>query len=56
MLSDMAGQIYIYESSVSDAALMQAASVFNELDELSFVVGISNVTRSMRVKEDCSDE
>ena len=38
MLSDMAGQIYIYESSVSDAALMQAASVFNELDELSFMV------------------
>ncbi|MBQ6429415.1 MAG: hypothetical protein IJK11_02200 [Acidaminococcaceae bacterium] len=33
MLSDMAGQIYIYESSVSDAALIQAASVFKELDE-----------------------
>lgn len=38
MLAGMVGQIYIYEFSDRDAVLMQAASVFNELDELSFMV------------------
>ena len=38
MLAGMVGQIYIYEFSDRNAALMQAASVFNELDELSFMV------------------
>ena len=38
MLAGMVGQIYIYEFSDRNAVLMQAASVFNELDELSFVV------------------
>ncbi len=38
MLAGMVGQIYIYEFSARNAVLMQAASVFNELDELSFMV------------------
>lgn len=38
MLAGMVGQIYIYEFSDRNAVLMQAASVFNELDELSFEV------------------
>lgn len=38
MLAGMVGQIYIYEFSDRNDVLMQAASVFNELDELSFVV------------------
>ncbi len=38
MLAGMVGQIYIYEFSNRNAVLMQAASVFNELDELSFMV------------------
>lgn len=38
MLAGMVGQIYIYEFSDRNAVLMQAASVFNELDELSFMV------------------
>ena len=38
MLAGMVGQIYIYEFSDRNAVLMQAASVFNELDELTFVV------------------
>lgn len=38
MLAGMVVQIYIYEFSDRNAVLMQAASVFNELDELSFVV------------------
>jgi hypothetical protein len=38
MLAGMEGQIYIYEFSDRNAVLMQAASVFNELDELSFMV------------------
>ena len=38
MLAGIAGQIYIYEFSDRNAVLMQAASVFNELDELSFMV------------------
>ena len=41
MLAGMAGQIYIYEFSDRNAVLMQAASVFNELDELSFVVALA---------------
>ena len=41
MLAGMVGQIYIYEFSDRNAVLMQAASVFNELDELSFVVALS---------------
>ena len=36
MLAGMVGQIYIYEFSDRNAVLMQAASVFNELDELSW--------------------
>ena len=38
MLAGMVGQIYIYEFSDRNAVLMQAASAFNELDELSFMV------------------
>lgn len=38
MLAGMVGQIYIYEFSDRNAVLMQATSVFNELDELSFMV------------------
>ena len=38
MLAGMVGQTYIYEFSDRNAVLMQAASVFNELDELSFMV------------------
>ena len=38
MLAGMVGQIYIYEFSDRNAVLMQAASVFYELDELSFMV------------------
>ena len=41
MLAGMVGQIYIYEFSDRNAVLMQAASVFNELDELSFVVALA---------------
>ena len=41
MLAGMVGQIYIYEFSDRNAVLMQAASVFNEMDELSFVVALS---------------
>ena len=38
MLAGMAGQIYIYEVSDRNAALMQAAGVFKDLDEIAFVV------------------
>ena len=38
MLAGMAGQIYIYEFSDRNDVLMQAATVFMDLDELSFVV------------------
>jgi len=38
MIVGMAGQIYIYEVSDRNAALMQAASVFKDLDEIAFVV------------------
>ena len=38
MMAGMAGQIYIYEFSDRGAVLMQAATVFMDLDELSFVV------------------
>ena len=41
MLAGMVGQIYIYEFSDRNAVLMQAASVFNELDELSFMVALA---------------
>lgn len=41
MLAGMVGQIYIYEFSDRNAVLMQAASVFNELDELSFMVAFA---------------
>ena len=41
MLAGMVGQIYIYEFSDRNADLMQAASVFNELDELSFMVALA---------------
>ena len=42
MLAGMAGQIYIYEFSDRIAALMQAASVFKELDELSFMISFAS--------------
>ena len=38
MLAGMVGQIYIYEFSDRNDVLMQAATVFMDLDELSFVV------------------
>ena len=44
MLAGMVGQIYIYEFSDRNAVLMQAASVFNELDELSFMVVLAAVS------------
>ena len=43
MLAGMVGQIYIYEFSDRNAVLMQAASVFNEMDELSFVVAMVSI-------------
>lgn len=44
LLAGMAGQIYIYEFSDRNAALMQAASIFKELDELSFVISFGAAT------------
>ena len=41
MLAGMAGQIYIYEFSDRNDVLMQAATVFMDLDELSFVVALA---------------
>lgn len=41
MLAGMAGQIYIYEFSDRNDVLMQAACVFKELDELSFVISFA---------------
>ena len=41
MLAGMAGQIYIYEFSDRNDVLMQAATVFKDLDELSFVVAFA---------------
>ena len=38
MLAGIAGQIYIYEFSDRNDVLMQAATVFMDLDELSFLV------------------
>ena len=38
MIAGIAGQIYIYEISDRNAALMQAASVFKELDRIAFLV------------------
>ena len=38
MMAGMVGQIYIYEFSDRSAVLMQASTVFMDLDELSFVV------------------
>jgi hypothetical protein len=38
MMAGMAGQIFIYEFSDRNTVLMQAATVFKELDELSFLV------------------
>ena len=38
MLAGMAGQIYIYEFSDRNDVLMQAATVFMDLDGLSFLV------------------
>ena len=38
MLAGMAGQVYIYEFSDRNDVLMQAASVFKDLDELAFLV------------------
>ena len=41
MLAEMAGQIYIYEFSDRNDVLMQAATVFMDLDELSFLVAFA---------------
>lgn len=41
MLAGIAGQIYIYEFSDRNDVLMQAATVFMDLDELSFVVAFA---------------
>ncbi len=38
MLAGMAGQVYIYEVSDRSAVLLQAATVFRELDKLAFLV------------------
>ena len=38
MLAGIAGQIYIYEFTDRNDVLMQAATVFMDLDELSFLV------------------
>ncbi len=43
MMVGMAGQIYIYEFSDRSAILRQAASVFKELDELSFLVAFVSI-------------
>lgn len=42
MLAGIAGQIYIFEFSDRSDVLMQAASVFKELDELSFLITIAS--------------
>ena len=41
MLAGMVRQIYIYEFSDRNDVLMQAAIVFMDLDELSFVVALA---------------
>ena len=41
MLAGMAGQIYIYEFSGRNDVLRQAATVFMDLDELSFLVAFA---------------
>jgi hypothetical protein len=41
MLAGMVGQIYIYEFSDRDDVLMQAATVFMDLDEFSFLVAFA---------------
>ncbi len=41
MLAGIAGQIYIYEFSDRNDVLMQAATVFMDLDELSFLVAFT---------------
>ena len=38
MLAGLAGQIYVYEFSNRSAVLLQAASVFGEIDEFSLCV------------------
>ena len=43
MLAGMARQIYIYEFSDRNDVLMQAATVFMDLDELSFVIAFAGV-------------
>lgn len=43
MLAGMAGQVYIYEVSDRSAVLLQAATVFRELDELAFVVTLVSI-------------
>jgi hypothetical protein len=47
MVAGMAGQIYIYEFSDRNAVLMQAATVFRELDELSFLVAMVSIIAFM---------
>ena len=47
MMAGMAGQIYIYEFSDRSDVLMQAAIVFRELDELSFLVAFVSITAFM---------
>lgn len=43
MITGMAGQVYIYEFSDRSNVLMQAAGVFKELDELSFLVAFVSI-------------
>ncbi len=43
MMAGMAGQIFIYEFSDRNTVLMQAATVFKELDELSFLVAFVSI-------------
>ena len=43
MVTGMAGQVYIFEFSDRNNALMQAAGMFKELDELSFLVAFVSV-------------
>ena len=47
MMAGMAGQIYIYEFSDRNAVLMQAAGLFKELDELSFLVAFVSIIAFM---------
>ena len=43
MMAGMAGQVYIYEFSDRSSVLMQAAGVFKDLDELSFLLAFVSI-------------